>query len=94
MVTLCCLYLHLAELRSENLESAKSPAQCTSSPGNNMTEQIIEFDWNRTSGPGNNITEQITGDPGRTNGNFCDKTKICKENLRVDYYFRVKYCTR
>ena len=36
--------------------------------------------------------------PGRTctpiTGYFQDKTKISKENLPVDYYLLVKYCTR
>ena len=27
-------------------------------------------------------------------GNFYDKTKISKENLRVDYYLLLKYCSR
>ena len=27
-------------------------------------------------------------------GYFYDKTKISKENLRVDYYLLLKYCTR
>ena len=39
-----------------------------------------------------------TGPPGRTctpiTGYFHDKTKISKENLRVDYYLLLKCCKR
>ena len=38
------------------------------------------------------------GPPGRTwvsiTGQFHDKTKTSKENLRVNYYLLLKYCTR
>ena len=38
------------------------------------------------------------GPPGRINtpttGYFHDKTKISKENLRVDYYLVLKYSTK
>ena len=38
------------------------------------------------------------GPPGRTctsiTGYFYDKTKISKENFRVDYYLLLKYCKR
>ena len=51
-----------------------------------LIEQIIEFQF---SGP---------GPPGRTctpiTGKLHDKTKILKENLRVDYYLQLKYCRR
>ena len=47
-----------------------------------LIEQTIEL---QLSGPGS---------PGRTNtpitGYFHDKTKISKENLRVDYYLLIK----
>ena len=49
-------------------------------------EQIIE------------IQLREPGSPGRTyppvTGYFHDKTKISKENLRVDYYLLLKYCRR
>ena len=51
-----------------------------------LIEQIIEL---QLRGP---------GPPGRTctpiTGYFHDKTKIPKENLRVDYYLLLKYCKR
>ena len=51
-----------------------------------LVEQIIKFEL-RGSGP-----------PGRTctpiTGKLHDKTKISKENLRVDYYLLLKYCRR
>ena len=51
-----------------------------------LIKQIIEFE----------IREP--GLPGRTciprTGYFYDKTKISTENLRVDYYLLLKYCTR
>ena len=69
-----------------NLESAKSPTQCKSGPGNNMTEQIIEFELTGTGPPGRTCTP--------TNGYIYEKAKISLGNLRVDYYFQLKYCTR
>ena len=51
-----------------------------------LIELIIEFELR---GP---------GPPGRTRtpitDYFHDKTKISKENLRMDYYLLLKYCTR
>ena len=51
-----------------------------------LIEQIIEIELR---GP---------GPPGRTctpvTGKLHDKTKISKENLRVDYYLLLKYCRR
>ena len=51
-----------------------------------LIEQIIEF---KSRGP---------GPPGLTStpiiAYFRDKTKIFKENLRVDYYLLLKYCKR
>ena len=36
----------------------------------------------------------FTGTCTPTTGYFCEKTKISKANLRVDYYLLLKYCTR
>ena len=51
-----------------------------------LIEEIIEL---QLRGP---------GPPGRTNipitGNFHEKTKTSKENLRVDYYLLLKCSTR
>ena len=51
-----------------------------------LIEQTTEF---QLKGP---------GPPGRTctpmTGTLHDKTKISKENLRVDYYLLLKYCRR
>ena len=51
-----------------------------------LVEQIIEIELR---GP---------GPPGRTctpvTGSLHDKTKILKENLRVDYYLLQRYCRR
>ena len=49
-------------------------------------EQIIEFKLRRAEPLGRTCTP-ITGC-------FHDKTKISKENCRVDYYLMLKYCTR
>ena len=48
-------------------------------------EQIIEF---KLMGPG---PPSCTCTP--TTGYFHDKRKIFKENLRMDYYLLLKYCT-
>ena len=45
--------------------------------------QIIEFEW-RGMGPLDRTSTLTTG-------YFHVKTKISKENLRVDYYLRLKY---
>ena len=74
--------VYLAEICCENLESAKGLAQCKSGPGNNMTEQIIEFEVTGT-GPSGRSCIPI-------NSYFYEKAK----NLQVDYYFLLKYCTR
>ena len=51
-----------------------------------LIEQIIEFEL-RGPGPlGRTFTS--------TTGYFYDKTKISVENLRLDYYLQLKYCTR
>ena len=49
-----------------------------------LIEQIIEIQLRGSGPPGR------TGTP--TIGYFYYKTKISKENLRVDYYLLLKYC--
>ena len=49
-------------------------------------KQILEFEL-RWLGPTGHTCISITG-------YFQDKTKILKENLRVDYYLLLKYCRR
>ena len=49
-------------------------------------EQSIEFEFKF-----NNI---FTRSCIPTTGYFYEKTKISKENFRVDYYLLLKYCTR
>ena len=49
-------------------------------------EQIFEFERIEPGSPGRTCTP-ITA-------YFHDKTKISKENLRVDYYLLLKYCSR
>ena len=51
-----------------------------------LIEQIIEFDVREPGPPGRTCTS--------TAGYFHDKIKTSKENLRVDYYLMLKYCTR
>ena len=51
-----------------------------------LNEQIIEFPL-RGPGPLGRTCSPITGQ-------LHDKTKIAKENLRVDYYLLLKYCRR
>ena len=51
-----------------------------------LIEQIIEFHLRRPGPPGRTCTFIIAW--------FHDKTKIFKENLRVDYYLQLKYCWR
>ena len=51
-----------------------------------IIEQIIELDLMGPGSPGR-ICTPITGQ-------FHDKTKISKQNLGVDYYLLLKYCTR
>ena len=51
-----------------------------------LIEQIIELELRGPGTPGRTYTP--------TTGNFFDKTKLSKENLRVDYYLQLKYCTR
>ena len=51
-----------------------------------LIEQIIEFAL-RGQGPPGRICSPIPG-------YFYEKTKISVENLRVDYYLEVKYCSR
>ena len=51
-----------------------------------LIEQNIEFELRGSEPPGRTCTP-ITG-------YFHEKTKISKENLRVDYYFLLKYCRR
>ena len=51
-----------------------------------LIEQIIKFEL-RGDGPPDRTCTPITG-------YFHDKTKICYENLRVDYYLLLKYCSR
>ena len=49
-----------------------------------LIEQSMEFELTRFGPPGRTCTP--------TTGYFYDKTKISKENLRVDYYLKLKYC--
>ena len=49
-------------------------------------ERIIEFELRGPGPPGRTFTH-ITD-------YFRDIRKICQENLRVDYYLRLKYCRR
>ena len=51
-----------------------------------LIEQIIEFQL-RGPGPPGRLCTPITGW-------LYDKTKILKENFRVDYYLLLKYCRR
>ena len=51
-----------------------------------LIEQIIEFQL-RWPGPFGRTCTSITG-------KLHDKTKILKENLRVNYYLLLKYCRR
>ena len=51
-----------------------------------LVEQIIEFQLRRPGSPCRTCT--------RITGYFHDKTKISKENLRVDFYLLLKYCRR
>ena len=48
-----------------------------------LIEQIIEFEWRGLGSLDRTCT--------LTNGYFHVKTKISKENLRVDYYILLKY---
>ena len=50
-----------------------------------LVEQIIEFDLRGPKPPGSTYTP--------TTGYFHEKTKIFKENLRVDHYLLLKYCS-
>ena len=52
-----------------------------------LIEQIIEFELR---GPNDTFTRTCTP----TTGYFYEKTKISKENLRVNYYLQLKYCKR
>ena len=54
--------------------------------GEMLIGQIIKFEW-RGLGPHDRICTPATG-------YFYDKTKISKENFRVDYYLPLKYCRR
>ena len=51
-----------------------------------VIEQIIEIEMRGPGPPGRTCTS-ITG-------YFHEKTKIYKENFRVDYYLLIKYCKR
>ena len=51
-----------------------------------LIEQIIEIEL-RGPGPPGSTCNPVTG-------KLYDKTKISKENLRVDYYLLLKYCSR
>ena len=51
-----------------------------------LIEQIIEFEFE--------FSNIFTGTCIPTTGYLYEKTKIFKENLRVDYYLLLKYCTR
>ena len=51
-----------------------------------LIEQIIKIEW-KGSGPPCRTCTPITA-------YVHDKTKISKENLRVDYYLLLKYCWR
>ena len=49
-----------------------------------LIEQIMKFQSKGPGLPGSSYTP-ITG-------SFHDKTKTCKQNLRLAYYLRLKYC--
>ena len=49
-------------------------------------EQTIKFEFRGLVPPGRVCTPAT--------GYFYDKTKISEENLRVDYYLLLKYCSR
>ena len=49
-------------------------------------EQTIKFEFRGFVSLGRTCTP--------TTGYFHDKTKIYKENLRMDYYLVLKYCSR
>ena len=49
-------------------------------------EQTIKFEFGRLVPLGRICTSAT--------GYFYDKTKISKENLRMDYYLLLKYCSR
>ena len=51
-----------------------------------LIEQIIDFELKGPGPPGRTCTP--------TTGYFHEKTKISKENLRVDHYLQLKYCRR
>ena len=51
-----------------------------------LIQQIIKFELRRSGSLGRTCT------PIR--GYFYDKTKVSKENLRLDCYLLLKYCTR
>ena len=51
-----------------------------------LIERIIEFELR---GPGT-LSRTYTS----ITGYFHDKTKICKEIVRVDYYLLLKYCRK
>ena len=51
-----------------------------------LIKQIIEFELRRPRPLGRTYTP--------TTGQLHDKAKISKENLRVNYYLLLKYCTR
>ena len=51
-----------------------------------LIEEIIEFEFREIEVPGRTCTPTI--------GCFHDKTKICTENLRVNYYLLLKYSRR
>ena len=51
-----------------------------------LTEQLTEFKLREPGSPGRTCTP--------TTSYFHDKTKIYKENLGVDYYLLLIYCTR
>ena len=51
-----------------------------------LIERIIEFELRGPGTLGRTYTS-ITG-------YFHDKTKICKETVRVDYYLLLKYCRK
>ena len=51
-----------------------------------LIEQIIEIEL-RGPGPSGRTCNPVTG-------LLHDKTKISKENRRVDYYLLLKYCRR
>ena len=111
--------LYLAGRCCENLQSARSPAQCKSGPGNNMVSRrdqlllnvsltihlhLVGFTrqnaFEKKTSPGNahwtNYWIWIEGGLAPwpyvcpTTGYFHDKTKISKENLRMDLLFTAK----